>query len=126
MIVRLRLRVGPRVARGAGKNRHLAAAAAALLWPAVLTAYSLALWALAAQLRLTGDFGLDGLFSHWQVWGGIALAGHFAALALGRYGKTGSLRRSFNARSWFHHTNAPPEPNPALESSTRASSARNV
>jgi hypothetical protein len=101
MKVRLRLQVGPRVSRGAGKNRHLASAVASLLWPAVLTAYSLALWALAAQLKLTGDFGMEGVFSHWQVWGAIALLTHFAAMTLSRYGKSGDIRVALNFLSWF-------------------------
>lgn len=103
MRVRLRLRVGPRVARNGAKNLHVALGAAALLWPMILTAYSLALWALAAQLRLTGDFAMDGLFSHWQVWAAIAIVLNVVALILTRYGRTGDLRSAFHLSSWFSH-----------------------
>ncbi len=97
MIVRLRLETGTPIRRQAGKNRHVAYAVAALLWPAVLMAYSLTLWALAAQVRLAGDFAIPGgIFSHWQVWAAAAVFLHLGAVRLNRYGRTGDLQSSLN------------------------------
>jgi hypothetical protein len=92
MIVRIRLETGPPIRKTTGKNRHVASAVAALLWPAIFTAYVLGVWALAAQIRVTEAFGIpQGFFSHWQVWvaGGISL--HVGAAMLNRYGRDNKL-----------------------------------
>lgn len=64
----------------------LALACAALLVPSSLVAFTISLWAVAAELRLTSNFFVpNGLFSHWQTWL-IAAAGLlFAAHLLKRY-----------------------------------------
>ena len=103
MKVRLRFNTGPRIANVRGKNRHIASAIAALLWPGVLTAYSLAFWALGAQLRFAGDFAIArGPLSHWQVWLALAIVLTLAALELAHYGRTGGLRLASNLTSWFN------------------------
>ncbi len=97
MIVRLRLPLGPPIRREKGKNRHIAFAMASLMWPAVLGAYALGVWALSSQLRITAGFAISsGLFSHWQVWLFFGLLLHLGAVSLNRYGRTGELgfRRS--------------------------------
>ena len=49
----------------------------------------LALWRLAADLSVTGQFPItDGLFSHWQVWLTVATTLQFSAILLNRYGTT--------------------------------------
>jgi hypothetical protein len=103
MKLRLRLQNGPRVAaNGRGKNRHVASALAALLWPGVLTAYSLAVWALAAQLRVSGEFAISrGPFSHWQVWLAGAILLNLTAIGLSQYGRTGDLRLPSQLTSWL-------------------------
>jgi len=89
MRVRFRFGEGRRVHRRRGKNRRLAAAAGALLIPISLMAYALGLWRLASDMGLAAEFAIDGVFSHWQVWIGLALALTFAASALNRYGSRG-------------------------------------
>lgn len=99
----MRFRTGPRVAANVrGKNRHVASALAALLWPGVFATYCLAVWAFTAQLRVTGDFAISrGPFSHWQVWLAGAVALNLMAAELGHYGRTGDLRLPANLTSWL-------------------------
>jgi hypothetical protein len=102
MKVRIQFDVGPRVRKSGAKNCRLASAISTLLWPAILMAYSLAFWALAAQVKVAGDFAISsGIFSHWQVWAVSALALHLSALSLGRYGRTGDVRASMGLVSWL-------------------------
>jgi hypothetical protein len=90
MVVRIRFRTGPKVARKRGKNKRIALAVAALLPPAAFCAGVLGLWRIAADLNWTGSFAIaTGLFSHWQVWCGAAVALQLCARALNRYGKSG-------------------------------------
>jgi uncharacterized RDD family membrane protein YckC len=87
MRIRIRFGAGPRVYRKEGKNRHLAAAAAALLTPAAVMAAILGVWRICADIGLTGAFAISsGLFSHWQVWLAIAAGLEFVAMLLNRYG----------------------------------------
>ena len=92
MIVRVKLRQGRPVARKRGKNRQLASAGGALLIPAALMAYVLGFWRLASDLHLTGEFAIDGLFSHWQIWITLAAALHITSIVLTRYGHGGQFR----------------------------------
>ncbi len=87
MVVRVKLGSGRRVAQRSRKNRHLAFGAAALLAPISLMAYVLGLWRLAADLGVAGEFTIQGIFSHWQVWMAIAVAAHASAVILNRYGR---------------------------------------
>jgi len=102
MKVRFRFREGRRVTRRRGKNRRLAAAVGALLIPIALMAYVLSLWRLASDLGMAGEFPISGLFSHWQVWLGVAFGLSFAASALNRYGRGGELEES-RVRTPFLH-----------------------
>lgn len=87
MIVRIRLRNGPRVRRNQRKNQHLALGLAALLTPVAVMAIVLALWRISADLRATGEFPISvGLFSHWQVWITGAAILESLAIFLNRYG----------------------------------------
>ncbi len=80
----------------------MASAIAALMWPAVLTAYVLCLWALAAQIQVTGEFGIaHGMFSHWQVWLATALSTHLMTVVLSRYGRNGELKFPTQLFSWM-------------------------
>ncbi|MBS1873967.1 MAG: hypothetical protein JSU00_12200 [Acidobacteria bacterium] len=102
MIVRVRLQTGPRIRKARGKNRHVAAAIAALMWPAVLVAYVLGAWALFAEIQVAGAFGIQrGLFSHWQAWLAAAISIHLATLVLSRYGREGDLRLPIHIFSWI-------------------------
>ncbi len=91
MKVRIQLRTGPPVQRKAGKNRHLALAGGALLIPAALMAYVLGFWRLASDMGVAGEFGITGVFSHWQVWMAVAAALHLIASVLNKYGRGGDL-----------------------------------
>ena len=71
------------------KNQHVALALASLLTPAAVMACVLALWRLAADLSVTGQFPIaDGLFSHWQVWFAFAGILQTGAYLLNRYGRS--------------------------------------
>ncbi|MGA7413131.1 MAG: hypothetical protein WBW33_21825 [Bryobacteraceae bacterium] len=52
-----------------GRPKAFALALAALLTPASLAAFTMAIWRVAADLHWTGDFIISsGFLSHWQVW----------------------------------------------------------
>ncbi len=88
MVVKVRFAYGPVVRPGRTKNQRLALGFAALLVPAIVTAWSLAAWRLASDLGFAGKFGIEaGLFAHWQPWIGVALALHTVAGMLNRYGE---------------------------------------
>jgi len=91
MVVRIRFGKGRRLAqRPAKPNRRLALAAAALLTPAALMASVLAAWRIAADLNFASSFAIpSGLFSHWQVWLGAAVALQLCSRVLNRYGHGG-------------------------------------
>jgi hypothetical protein len=91
MNVRIRFPQGGPLQRKSGKNRRAALALGALLGPAALMPYALGLLGFASDLGLTGDLGLSGIFSHWQVWIGVGVATHIAAVSLNRYGRGGQL-----------------------------------
>ena len=102
MIVRLQLGKGHRVNRKSGKNRHIAVVFGSLLVPIALMAYVLALWSLSADLGVTQEFALTGLFAHWQVWlaaGGLV---QLAASFLNRYAESGRLHLP-QVLAWLPH-----------------------
>ena len=95
MVVRIRFGRGRKVGTQRRKNQRIALAVASLLTPAAFTASVLALWRLAADMSWTGSFAItSGVFSHWQVWMGVAAVLQFCSHMLNRYGKSGdsSLR----------------------------------
>jgi hypothetical protein len=55
-------------------------------------AYVLGFWRLASDLHLAGEFAIRGVFSHWQIWIGMAVALHVISSALNRYGRGGQVR----------------------------------
>src|SRR5258706_4193235 len=87
MIVKIRFPEGRRLNRKGGTNRELAAAFGALLIPASLMAYSLGFWRLASDLGLAGQFDITGAFSHLQLWIGLGVLLHTAAIAFNRYSR---------------------------------------
>jgi hypothetical protein len=91
MVLRIKLQRGRPIQRKRGKNRHIALALGALLTPIALMAYVLGFWRLASDMGLAGPFGITGVFSHWQIWIGLAAALHITAVSLNRYGRGGAL-----------------------------------
>ena len=87
MILRVRLPRGKPVDRRVGKNRHVALALGAMFTPLALMAYVLGLWRLAADMGFAGEFGINGLFSHWQIWMIVGATLQAAGVALNRYGQ---------------------------------------
>ena len=91
MIVKIRFPEGrrrhPQRKSALGNNRELAAACGALLIPASLMAYSLGFWRLASDMGLAGQFDITGAFSHWQLWIGLGVLLHTAAITLNRYSR---------------------------------------
>ena len=95
MVVRIRFGKGPKLRSKRHSNRKLALAAGGLLTPAALIASVLALWRIAADLNFTNRFAIpSGLFSHWQVWLGAAIALQLCSRMLNRYGKGGDAATS--------------------------------
>jgi hypothetical protein len=89
MVVRIRFGKSSKLGRKRQKNRRLALVLAALLPPSALAAAVLAIWRIAADLNWTNSFAISsGIFSHWQVWLGAAVALQMCARALNRYGKS--------------------------------------
>jgi hypothetical protein len=91
MIVKIRFPQGRRRQPQRGTNRELSAAFGGLLIPASLMAYSLGFWRLASDIGLAGHFDITGTFSHWQVWIGLGVILHTAAIVLNRHGRGGGL-----------------------------------
>ena len=90
MVVRIRLKRGPKVRLQKRKNRHVALASAALLTPSAVVAFVLSMWRLGADIGFTSSFAIHtGIFSHWQIWLAISVAIQFLAVVLNRYGKPG-------------------------------------
>jgi hypothetical protein len=104
MVIRLQFGKGQQVTQQPGKNRNLACATAALLGPAALGAYVLAIWSLTAGLEILEPFPLAGLLSHWEVWLTLGGAIQMVAGIFERYGELGrfeapSLLASFSLRT---------------------------
>jgi len=91
MIVKIRFPQGRRLQDQRGSNRAVSAALGALLVPVSLMAYSLGFWRLASDMGLAGQFDITGTFSHWQVWIGLGVVSHTAAIVLNRHGRGGDL-----------------------------------
>jgi hypothetical protein len=90
MVVRIRFGRGTKVGKKRRKNQRVALAVASLLTPAAFLASVLAFWRIAADMGWTGSFAIpSGIFSHWQVWMGLAAALQFCSYLLNRYGKSG-------------------------------------
>jgi hypothetical protein len=92
MLVKIRFPQGRRLQHRRGSNRAVSAAFGALLVPASLMAYSLGFWRLASDMGLAGQFDITGTFSHWQVWIGLGVVSHTAAIVLSRHGRGGDLQ----------------------------------
>jgi len=91
MILRIRLRRGRPLLRAPVESRRVALGLAALLTPAALMAYVLGFWRLASEIGVAGEFGIRGVFSHWQIWILIAALLQASAYMLNRYGRGGEL-----------------------------------
>lgn len=55
-------------------------------------AYVLGFWRLASDMGVAGEFGITGLFSHWQVWIVLAAALTITSSILNRYSRGGTMR----------------------------------
>ncbi len=67
--------VRPRKSREA--DRAAAGFASGMFRPVMLIGYAMAAWRLLYELRWGHKFGIDdGIWSHWQVWAGVALVSH--------------------------------------------------
>ena len=87
MVVRIRLGRGLRVQKKARKNQQLALAFAALLQPSALMALVLAVWAIASDMKLSGDFPVHkGALSDWRFWLCAAFGIGALSATLNRYG----------------------------------------
>ncbi len=58
----------------------------ALLAPAIVSAYLIAVWSITSEMGITGEFMVSsGPFSNWIVWTGIAISLHLSAAVLRRH-----------------------------------------
>jgi hypothetical protein len=65
---------------------EFAALISALLAPAVVSAYLIALWSITSDMGVAGEFMVDsGPFSNWIVWIAIAISLHLGASILRRH-----------------------------------------
>src|SRR4051812_45331375 len=110
MIARIRLKQGRPVRRIHGKNRNVALAFASLLIPAALMAYALGFWRLASDMGVAGEFGIQGLFSHWQIWIAMGVALNAISFSLNRYGRGGVLEMPRLLRVFPGRNDDPSEP----------------
>lgn len=110
MILRVRLPSGKPVERRVGKNRHVALALGAMFTPLALMAYVLGLWRLAADMGFAGEFGINGLFSHWQIWMIVGVALQATGAALNRYGRGVQVRVPRVMPSYSRSAKEAPEP----------------
>ncbi|MBV8552438.1 MAG: hypothetical protein JOY54_14135 [Acidobacteriaceae bacterium] len=86
MVVRINWR--KRRLGSAPKFQNAALAFASLLTPFALIAFTVTLWSLGAELKLTGKFFITGgFFSHWQVWLLSAAGLSLSAWLLNRYAR---------------------------------------
>jgi hypothetical protein len=92
MVVRIRFAKGPAVNRKRNADEglgNLAMALAALLTPASLMALVLAVWRIAAGMKLTSSFYIaSGPLSDWRLWLGAAAVLQLCSHFLNRYGKS--------------------------------------
>lgn len=96
MNLRIKFPQGHLVKRRTPKQRELALTANSLIIPVSATAYTLAVWRLAADMGLAPGLGLQGLFSHWQLWMALAVALQFGGQNISR--RTMQLARFAQAR----------------------------
>jgi hypothetical protein len=95
MRVRIQFGRGRQVHREGRRNQKLALAVGSLLTPAAVMSSVLAVWRLAADIKMTGAFAISsGLFSHWQIWLGCAIALQWTAWSLNKYGRDHDQARS--------------------------------
>jgi len=92
MVVRIRFPRGRLLRRQLGKNRQTALALSALLTPISLMSYVLGFWSLGSDIGLAREFGIAGVFSHWQVWIGLAVGFHAGGRTLAHYGSGGTWK----------------------------------
>jgi hypothetical protein len=78
--------VTERVAEWAAETaQHFGALVSALMGPAVVSAYAVALWSLAANFGWTDSFMFtSGALSNWLIWLSLAILVHVAASILRR------------------------------------------
>ena len=88
MVVRIKLRVGPRVRSSRNLEPKLVLAFSSLLTPAAVLGFAIALWRLLADVNVTEEFAIrKGLLSHWQVWLALGIALQSLSITLDRYGR---------------------------------------
>jgi len=93
--VRIRIQTRSKPGERAGRNRRAALFAGALLTPAAVLAWVLALWRIAADLNWASGFAIPaGFFSHWQVWFAAGALLQLCSRILNRYGRGGDAAAS--------------------------------
>lgn len=92
MIVKLRFPTGRKVKKTSGKNRHIALAIAALMTPATLMMFVMAMWRIGADVGVATEFPItEGVWRHWQMWIAAAALSHLVSVLLNRYGRDGEM-----------------------------------
>jgi hypothetical protein len=92
MIVKLRFPSGRKVRKTSCKNRHVALATAALMTPATLMMFVMAMWRIGADVGIATEFPItEGVWQHWQMWIAAAGISHMVSVLLNRYGRDGEM-----------------------------------
>ena len=84
MNVRIKFPQGQRIYKYGMRHREVAAAAGSLITPTCVMAYVLAAWRLGADLGIAAGSGMQGLFSHWQLWMMLGLGLQFGGRKINR------------------------------------------
>lgn len=88
MIVRIKLRLGPRFSAQRNLDSKLALVMAGFLTPAALLCIVMGMWRLLRDLNVTEEFMFSGgLLSHWQVWLVMGTGLQGGSVYLNRYGR---------------------------------------
>ncbi len=86
MQVRIPMKAGVQPSKVREADRAAAGLASGLCRPVMLIGYLMAGWRLLYELRWGHKFGIDGgIWSHWQVWGALALVSHLLWSQLGKH-----------------------------------------
>ena len=90
MQVRIPMKAGVRPRKTREADRAAAGLVSGLCGPVMLIGYLMAGWRLLYELRWGHKFGIDdGIWSHWQVWGAIAVVSHLLWSRLARHADGG-------------------------------------
>lgn len=96
MNIRIKFPQGQLVKRRKVTEREPVWAADSWVMRVSAAAYALAVWRLAADMSIASGLGLQGFFSHWQLWMALAVTAQFWGRNISR--RTVQIARMAHAR----------------------------